>query len=52
MFASVCSFRRALQSRQVTDDSRIEQLQQRVHKTVQEAAEAERKYNEVHFRSS
>ncbi|VDL62634.1 unnamed protein product [Hymenolepis diminuta] len=39
-------FRRALQSRQVTDDSRIEQLQQRIQKTAKEAAEAERKYQE------
>lgn len=42
-----CSFRRALQSRQVTDDTRIEELQQRIQKTAKEAAEAERKYQEV-----
>lgn len=46
-FRISCSNRRALQSRQVTDDSRIEELQQRIQKTAKEAAEAEHKYQEV-----
>ncbi|VDN13642.1 unnamed protein product [Dibothriocephalus latus] len=40
-------FRRALQSRQVSDDDRIEQLTVMIQRTTKEAAEAKAKFEEV-----